>query len=131
VSRRTVISIVIVAALPASIAEAAGLVPMASGALGSGRASVVACDSNGFVPSYATSGGNVASVTVSGIADPACEGASLKLTVVDGTGTALGSGGPQTIPTDADTLDNSMTVAVSPRPAAASAAGVHVSVVGP
>ena len=129
--RRLLITIVAALAVPVSIAAAAGIGGLTSTKVGTGQATVVSCDTDGFVPSYTTSGGNITSVTVSGIADPGCEGASLRLAVVDGSGASLASGGPQTIPSDGDSLDNSMTISVSPQPAAASAAGVHMSVVGP
>jgi hypothetical protein len=129
--RLIVIAVIVAAVVPLSFAAASGLGGLTTSRVGSGQAVIAQCDANGFTPSYTTSGGNITSVTVSGIADPGCEGASLRLSVVDGSGASLTSGGPQTVPTDADTLDNTMTVSVSPQPGAVSAAGVHISVVGP
>jgi hypothetical protein len=122
---------IVAALVPLSLAAAATLGGLTSTKVGSGQAAIAPCDTDGFTPTYTTSGGSITSVTVSGIADPRCEGTILKLTVVDSSGTSIASGGPQTIPTDGDTIDNSMTVSVNPQPAAASAAGVHISVVEP
>lgn len=130
-TRPILISMIIAALVPLSFVHAASLGGATSTKVGSGQAAIVPCDADGFTPTYTTSGGNITSVTVSGIADPRCEGTTLKLTVVDGSGAAIASGGPQAIPTDGDTIDNSMVVLVSPQPAAAAAAGVHISVVEP
>jgi hypothetical protein len=72
----------------------------------------------------------VTSVTIAGIADPACEGGQLSLTLTS-TGTALAAGGPQAVPTDGDPADNSMTVSVSPQPAASQVDGIHLVIEGP
>jgi len=66
----------------------------------------------------------VTSVAVGGIA-LACNGASLWVTVVDGSRTSLASGGPVTV------SGSSATVSVSPNPPGATPAGVDVSIVGP
>lgn len=129
--RAFVITLIIAAVAPLAFAAANSLGGLSTTKVGSGNSVIAACDANGFTPSYTTSGGNITSVTVSGIADPGCEGGSLKLSVVDSAGVSLASGGPLTIPTDADTIDDTVTVTVSPQPSAASAAGVHMSVVGP
>jgi hypothetical protein len=129
--RVVVISLTVAAVIPLASAAANSLHGLTTTKVGSNAAAIPLCDADGFTPSYTTSGGNITSVTVSGIADPGCEGGSLKLSVVDSAGVSLASGGPQTIPTDAGTVDNTVTVTVSPQPSAASAAGVHVSVVGP
>lgn len=64
------------------------------------------------------------SVAVGGI-DPACNGASLQITVVDSSRTSVASGGPVTV------SGSSATVSVSPNPPGATPAGVDVSIVGP
>jgi hypothetical protein len=110
-------------------ASAATLGGLADGGIGAGSATVAGCDANGFSVSYATSGGNVSSATVSGIADPGCEGGALSLTVANGA-TSVGSGSA-TVPTDAGTVDNSVTVPLSPQPPAAQVNQVHVAVAGP
>jgi putative aminopeptidase FrvX len=109
---------------------AATLGGLSAGKLGGGGAVVSSCDTNGFTVSYATSGGNVTSATIDGIADPACEGGQLQVTVANGT-TSIGVGGPTVVPTDAGTADNSVTVPVSPQPAAAQVNRVHVAIAGP
>ncbi|MFP5299064.1 MAG: hypothetical protein ACLGHL_08765, partial [Actinomycetota bacterium] len=70
-------------------------------------------------------------VTLSGISDPGCEGGRLSLTLTDGSGNAIGSGGPVTVPTDGDAVDQQMTVNVSPQPSAEAVQGIHVVVGGP
>jgi hypothetical protein len=98
--------------------------------VGAGRAAIASCDSS-FAIDYTTSNGNVTAATVGDIADPACEGGDVRLSVVSATGTEIASGGPSTVATDGDTSPDSVTVAVSPNPAAEQVATVHVSVVGP
>ena len=128
--RTTLLGALIVAVATAAVASAAGVGGLASSRLGSGDAPVPRCDV-AFAPTYGTSGGNVTSVTVAGIADPACEGATISVVVADAAGASIASGGPQTIVADGDTADNAVALAVSPTPAAENAAAVHVSVVGP
>jgi hypothetical protein len=120
-----------VAVLSVSLASAAALGGMSSGRVGAGNAAIAACDANGFGVSYTTVGGNVTAATVSDIADPGCEGGDLSITVKNSTGDSIASGGPNAIPTDGDTSPNSLTVSVSPQPAAEQVAGVEVAVVGP
>lgn len=116
------------ATLPAVAATLGGLTPAN---LGAGSATVSACDTDGVTVSYNNSGGNITSVDVSGIADPGCEGGQLSLVLADASGASIGAGGPTTVPTDGDTVDNSMTVTLSPTPAASAVAAVHVVVTGP
>ena len=98
---------------------------------GAGNTFVVACDTNGFTHAYTTSRGNVTAVTIVGIADPACEGGTVRATVTNSAGSSIASAGPQVVPTDGDTLDNSVTLATSPQPAATQVAGIHIVVEGP
>jgi hypothetical protein len=114
----------------AVFAAATALGGLGAGALGAGDAPILSCDADGFEVSYATSGGNVTDVTIAGIADPACEGGQLSLSLT-GSGTALAAGGPQAVPTDGDAADNSMTVPVSPQPAASQVDGIHLVIEGP
>jgi hypothetical protein len=109
---------------PCSLAGASALGNVGSGTLGNGSIPVSACDSDGFTVTYVTSGGNVTSVTVGGIA-LACSGGSLKLTVVNSSRSSLATGGPATV------SGTTASVSVSPNPAAATAAGVDVSITGP
>lgn len=119
---------IVLAIVPGFAVSLGGL---GSTGLGTGDDVVAGCDTNGFSVSYTTSGGAVTHVTVGGIADPGCEGGRLSLTLADTTGAAVGSAGPQTVPTDGDTADNSMTVALSPQPAASVVTAVQAVVVGP
>lgn len=110
---------------------AAALTSVSGGAISSGSAAVAACDSDGFGASYATSGGAITAVKVTGIADPACEGGIVRVAVVDGAGVSIGSGGPVTIAADGDALDNEATLTVAGSPTALSAQRVHIVVEGP
>jgi hypothetical protein len=107
-----------------SLASASALQGVNSTPVGNGSTPVSACDTDGVTVSYTTSGGNVISVGVGGIA-AACNGASLRVTVVDGSRTSVASGGPVTVG------GSSATVSVSPNPPGATPAGVDVSLVGP
>jgi hypothetical protein len=131
VRRFVLVTIVAVAVLSASLASAAALGGVSSGRVGAGDAAIAACDANGFTVSYTTVGGNVTAATVADIADPGCEGGDLSVTVTNGAGDSIASGGPSSIPTDGDTSPNSLTLSVSPQPMAEQVAGVHVAVVGP
>jgi hypothetical protein len=104
---------------------------ISSAQLGAGNATVAACDANGFTSTYTTSRGKVTAVTIAGIADPGCEGGTVRLTVTDSSGAALTSAGPQVVPTDGDTLDNSVTLTTSSQPSASQVAGIHVVIEGP
>jgi hypothetical protein len=131
--RRKVAAVVLAIGLTAATLPgvAASLGGLTTHKLGAGQAVVSACDSDGFTTSYNNSGGNITSVDVSGIADPGCEGGQLSLVLANASGTSIGAGGPTTVPTDAGTVDNTMTVTLSPTPAASAVAAVHVVVTGP
>jgi hypothetical protein len=128
--RVILISVVVTTLASSAFASAASLGGM-SGSVGAGDATIPACDTTGVSMSYTTSGGNVTAVTVGGLADPGCEGGDLSLTLTNASGDSIASGGPQAIPTDGDTADNSLTISVSPNPAAQNVAGYHVSITGP
>ncbi len=98
--------------------------------LGAGSAAVGECDADGFGLAHATAGGRVATVTVSGIADPGCSGGVVRIELTSG-GAAAGSGGPVTVAADGDTADDVVAVAISPQPLAHQVDGFSVSVVGP
>jgi hypothetical protein len=98
--------------------------------LGAGSAAVGECDTDGFGVTHATAAGRVATVTVSGIADPGCSGGALRVQLTSG-GTAAGGGGPVTVAADGDTGDDSVAVTISPQPLAHEVDGFSVSVVGP
>jgi hypothetical protein len=129
--RRLIVLTLTAATLASSyVASATGL-GVISGSTGAGSASIAPCDSTGFTLAYTTSGGNVTSVTVSGIADPGCEGADISVTLTNAAGASIASGGPQPIPVDGDVADNSVAVSLAPNPAAEQVSGYHISLVGP
>ncbi len=109
--------------------HAATLVVTGQQALGAGTGAVSPCDT-AFGHGYTTLSGYVTSVEVTGIADPACEGGQLALTLTNASGASLAAGGPVTIPTDADTVDNTVSVAVSPAADADFVTGIRISVAG-
>jgi hypothetical protein len=131
VRRIVLVTTAAVAVLSASLASAAALGGITTDRVAAGNAAIAACDANGFTVTYTTVGGNVTAATVADIADPGCEGGDLSVTVTNSAGDSIASGGPSSIPTDGDTSPNSLTVSVSPQPAAEQVAGVHVAVVGP
>lgn len=110
---------------------AAALTAVAGGAIGAGSSTVGSCDADGFGATYVTSGLTVTAVTVSGIADPGCDGGILRVRVTDATGESIAAGGPRTIAADADTLDNTEAVSVTPQPVVTSAMRIKIVVEGP
>jgi hypothetical protein len=117
--------------LSAGVAAAATFGGVSGPALSAGDGAIAACDPDSVATLYTTTAGNVTAVTVGGLADPGCEGASLSLTVIDATGAGIASGGPQTIPTDAGVIDNSVVVSVSPNPLAEAPTAVKIVIAGP
>jgi len=132
-TRQRVAGIVLAASIAVALVPgfAATLGGLAGVQLGAGDAVVAACDTDGLSVSYTTASGAVTAVTVSGIADPGCEGGQLSLTLADTSGASVGSGGPQAVPSDGDTTDNAMTVNVSPQPAAGVVTAIHAVITGP
>jgi hypothetical protein len=125
----TVTAAAAVVAAIAFVAFAAQL-GLAPGNAGAGATPIARCDADGFTISYGLTGPNVSSVTVGGIADPACEGASVTVTLTSTAGAAIGSG-TGTVPTDGDALDNAVAVTISPTPSEVSVTGIQVVLVGP
>jgi hypothetical protein len=119
------------AGVAAYAAAGAGLSPFTSASVAAGTGTIVPCDSDGFSVVYTTSGGNVVSATVGGIADPGCEGGMVSLTLTNSGGAAIASGGPQAVPTDGDTSPNSVVISMSSTPAAELVAGFRIVVTGP
>ena len=119
------------AGVAAYAAAGAGLSPFTSASVSAGNEGIVPCDPDGFSVTYTTSGGNVTSADVGGIADPDCEDGALSLTLTDAGGAAIASGGPQAVPADGDTSPNSVAVALTPTPAAELVAGFRIVVTGP
>ncbi len=111
-------------ALPAAAAALGGMNP--SGVVG-GTATVRSCDDAVGV-AYATSGGDVSSATVSGLADPGCSGARLRIAVTGSAGGSIATGGPVSVPSDPDTNDDSVTVPLSAGGRASDVAGAHVEI---
>ena len=128
--RVIVVSVAVATLASSAFASAASLGGM-SGSVVAGNAAVPACDTTGVTVAYTTSAGNVTAVTVSGLADPGCEGGSLSVALTNSAGDSIASGGPETVATDGDTVDNSLSVSLSPNPAAQNVAGYHVSIAGP
>jgi hypothetical protein len=124
VKRLLILCSAVAVGVPCSLAAASALQGVSSARVGNGSTPVPACDTDGFTVTYTTTGGNLTSVAIGGIA-PACNGGSLKVTVVDGSRTSVASGGPVTV------SGSSASVSVSPNPAGATPAGVDVSITGP
>lgn len=103
-----------------AFAASLGIVP---GALGAGQVAVTSCDSD-FSADYTTVSGNVTAVSVTGIAAP-CAGGALSLTLTNGAGTSVGSGGPVGV------SGGSANVSISATPDAEVVAGIRVSIEGP
>jgi hypothetical protein len=124
VKRLLILCSAVAVGVPCSLAAGSTLQGVSSARVGNGSTPVTACDTDGFTVSYTTSGGNVTSVAIGGIAS-ACNGGSLRVTVVDGSRMSVASGGPVTV------SGTSASVSVSPNPPGATPAGVDVSIVGP
>ena len=124
--------VVLLAAAAAAIPfAAAALTSVTGGPVGSGSAALAACDPDGFSAAYSISGGTIAAVMVNGIADPACDGAAVRVAVVDSSGAALATGGPVPVTPDPDSLDGGATVPVGGSPAATNARRVEIVLEGP
>jgi hypothetical protein len=125
----------LVAAIVASLAVATSVALAATFAvntqkLGSGSASIARCDTNGFTVTPTLSGSNITAVVLGDIADPACEGASIRVTLTNSSNTSVSSGGPTTIATDGNTSPNSQSVSVT-SVAETTVVSIRFSVIGP
>lgn len=129
--RRLPGALLVLVALTTVTGFAASLGGLTSDRLGAGDDVVAACDGNGFTSSYTTSAGNVTGVTLGGIADPGCDGASVSVVLAGAGGVSLGSAGPQTIAADGDSTDGSLALSLAPLPLASAVTRLHVVVVGP
>jgi len=108
------------------VASAAALNGLSSSLLGSGAAPVAVCDPDGFVLTHVLSGSDVTDVTVGDIhAD--CAGGDVSLTLTDGAGAEVSSGGPVTVPGGG----GNVTVDVSPDTDVSTFSNHHVRIVGP
>lgn len=116
-------SLAVVGLVTAVTASAASM-PLTSGRVGSGSATIARCDADGFTAtSFTTSAGKVTSVTVGGIA-PGCQGGRLSLSLTAG-GSSVAVGGPVTV------TGTSQTVTVTGSPDAWTVGGLEVVVIGP
>src|SRR5437016_13776748 len=108
--KRTIIGLAVgLAVFRAGIAMAAGAEPH-TGRLGGGNLAVSSCDSTGVAAGYVVSATEtVTAVTVDGIA-PNCEGGAVSVTLANGAGTTIGTGGPVTIPASGNSAADSVTV---------------------
>ena len=129
--KSAVLSAFAVLVLSTAVAAAASLGGVSGPNLSAGDGSIAGCDPDSLTTLYTTTAGNVTAVTVGGLADPGCEGASLSLTVIDATGASIASAGPQTIPADPGVVDNSLLVSVSPNPLAEAPTAVKIAITGP
>ena len=128
--KRLVITVLALGALcTASVALARGLGPLTPTTIGVGGASIDACDTDGFTIAYTTSSGAVTMVTIGGVKEPDCAGGQLSVTLTDGSGDAIGSGGPVPVPSMAD--PGSVVVPIAGAPYAGDVAGYRAVVVGP
>ena len=110
-----------------AVAYAAGSGGVADGSVAADTAAVAACDGDGVAIGYTTSSGSVTGVTVTGIADPGCEGEAIEARVLDGTGTSIASGS-STVAADGDSSDNSATISVAPAADADLVGGTRVRI---
>ena len=127
--RAVLIALALVVLSTASVALAQGLGPLSPSSVGVGGASVDPCDTDGFGVTYTTASGVVTDVTIDGIKEPDCVGGKLSLTLTDGSGASIGSGGPLSVPAMAD--PGSLLVPIAGSPYAGDVAGFRVVIVGP
>jgi hypothetical protein len=125
---RLAVIVLLCISVPAAPA-AASFLGGGGGALVSGGAVVTECDDAQTVE-YETQGGLVTAVVVGGIADPACSGGRLSVTLT-AAGAGVASGGPVIVPTDGDSVDDVVTVAVTPGAPAAQVDRSDVLIEGP
>ena len=113
-------------------AAAASLGGSSSDGLITGVSVVVACDGDGIdVDFQLSTGDTVTDVVLGALADPGCEDAEMSVTLSDIAGTDIGSGGPVTVATDPDFLDNSVTIPVSPQLLSSTVINIDIVEVGP
>ena len=129
-SRGTIAGIVAgVTVFGAVFASAASLGGITSGNVGADNAAVASCDTDGVTTAYTTAwdGGDdryeVTTVSVTGIASPACNGKTISVSLLDNAGNQLGSGSA-TI----GTLATSATVSLSTAASAKDTTNVHVAI---
>jgi hypothetical protein len=129
---RYVVVVFVAVTVASPVIGAAATIGLGPESLAVGRSSIARCDSNGFTVAYTTVGGNVTAANVGGVADPGCEGGQLQITLIGGGGGVLGTSSSVTVPTDGDTVENSVGVSFSsPQPDGELVSEVHVAVTGP
>lgn len=101
----------------------AATLPLSADSLGGASAAIARCDTDGFSIAYATTGGNVTGLTISGIA-AACADGRIEATLM-GAGTKLATSGSATV------SGGSAAVSFLVPPDAELVDGIHVLVSGP
>ena len=109
----------------------AATVGLGTAKLGAGTAAIARCDANGFTVTNARTGANVTAVLLGDIADPGCEGASIRVTLTNSAGTSVSSAGPVSIVSDGDTSPNTQAVSLGVAVAETTVVGTSISVVAP
>ncbi len=130
VSKRLFVALLLGAAMCAVAGMAASLDVSSAGSLGAGSASIPSCDDTVDI-SYKLDETKVTHVIVAGIADPACVGANLSLTLVDTDGNALVSTSPVRVQLGAGNGSTAVTVELSSPVDVAAVSNVHVMLEGP
>jgi hypothetical protein len=129
--RKGLILVLVALATTATCTAFAASIGLGTTKLGAGTAAIARCDANGFTVTPALSGSNVTAVVLGDIADPGCEGATVRVTLTNSSGTSISSAGPVTIVSDGDTSPNTQSVAVGLAVAESTVVGTRISVVGP
>lgn len=127
---RALVALGVCAVVLAASAASAATLGVAGDGLGAGSTTVAPCDTGGVTLTWATTGGKVSGVTVSGLADPGCDGARVELAAT-AAGARIASATPATVAADGDAADAEVTLAVPGLPAATLIDGARVLVSGP
>ena len=110
---KVTISLIVSAAIFSVVFAVAASLDVTAGTLGAGTSAVTSCDGNGVSTTYSTSFSasladyQVTTVSVAGVATPACDGRTMKVTLLDDSDVALAEitvtlGTPAADPTDLD-----------------------------
>ena len=110
---RLITGLLLLSCAGVSAAHATSLGGATSPPTAAGKTLVSRCDTAVTV-TYATTGGLLSSATVTGIADPACEGGTARIAIQNAGGVMLAQSNPVTIPVDGDTAANQVTLPLSP-----------------
>ena len=106
--------------------------------LGSGSQTVSSCDSDGVTTSYTyNNNGGISAVVVEGIQDGgataglgACDGETVYVELLDGSGVIAGATGSTVHTGDALTVDDTVTVDMGTDPSAAAVTSARVTITG-